>query len=438
MSFATAGSHRPPARIYYGYAIVAAGFVVQGTVMGAFFTYGVFFDALYAEFGWSRAVLSGAASTANLVMGAGAFLFGALTDRLGPRRIITVAGFAIAAGYLFMSRIQLPWQLYATYALLVGIAFAAHDVVTLSTVARWFHNRRGRMSGLVKVGTGVGQVIGPPAAALLIAGFGWRSAYLWIAAVAGPLVLLAGQFMRRSPDSGDSRGPAAPAAPDSEQDDPGEPTPDQDASQAAPAYSAHAHPEDSSRARELMRRPAFRLMGLAQLSLFFSVFTVIVHVVPYATDLGISREIASGVLSVIGGLSIAGRLAVGALADRIGARRSMLLCAGILASALAFLQFAGSVYTLYLFAVIYGFAHGGVFTGMSPMVADYFGLRVHGLLYGAIVFVGTVAAALGPPIAGGAFDLLGTYRPVFVLLVVLALVAVIALLRLRKHAPAHR
>ena len=387
-------------RRYYGYVIVAAGFVIQGTIVGAIFTYSVFFDALQVEFGWSRAVISGASSLTSLVMGFGAMMFGRLSDKIGPRRILSVAGISITAGYFLMSRISSPWQLYVAYALFVGAGFGTHDVVTLSAVARWFGRRRGQMSAFVKAGTGTGQVIGPPAAAALIALFGWRSAYLWIAAATGPLVILAAQLMRRDPS------------------DLGTPHYDRPADEEALGGVPPA------RARDLMRMAPFRRICIAQLAVFFCMPLIIVHLVPYATDLGIPRALAAGVLSVVGGVSIAGRLVFGGLVDKIGGRRTLICCYGILLIAFILLQFASTAAMLYVFAVVYGFAHGGIFTTVSPLMAEIFGTRSHGLLYGTSVFVGTLSGAAGPTVAGAVFDLVGSYRPVFLLLIGLVLIAI--------------
>ena len=83
-----------------------------------------------------------------------------------------------------------PWQLYLFYGGLVGIGLSTHDVITLSTVARWFDNRRGTMTGLVKVGTGAGQFLMPLVAAALIATYGWRNAYVMIGSVSLILLVL--------------------------------------------------------------------------------------------------------------------------------------------------------------------------------------------------------------------------------------------------------
>ena len=139
-------------KYFYGYNIVAAGFIIQAVCYGMMFTYGVFFKEFQAEFGWSRAAISGASSLSNFMGGAVGILAGRLNDKIGPRALIVASSISFGLGYLLMSRMQAPWQLYVLYGVLVSVGFGTHDVITLSTVARWFLRSRGIMSGIVKVG----------------------------------------------------------------------------------------------------------------------------------------------------------------------------------------------------------------------------------------------------------------------------------------------
>ena len=109
------------ARYFYGYNIVAAGFTIQAISIGALFAYGVFFKEFQAEFGWSRATISGASALYFLLGGAVGILFGRLSDRISPRVLILCASILSGLGYMVMSRMQAPWQLYVLYGGLVSI-----------------------------------------------------------------------------------------------------------------------------------------------------------------------------------------------------------------------------------------------------------------------------------------------------------------------------
>jgi len=386
-------------RYFYGYNIVAAGFITQAVVIGAMFTYGVFFKELEVAFGWSRTLLSGASSVAFLCMGIGGVIAGSLNDRFGPRSILTFSSISLGLGYILMSQMGAHWQLYLLYGLLVGIGFATHDVITLSTVARWFVRRRGMMTGLVKVGTGGGQLVVPLLAAALIARIGWRPAYLVIGILSLATLIAVALMMRRDP-----RGMGL--------------QPDGDPPQAP--LEGQPVPVSSLTLSAAARTLTFWSLCIAEFMIFGCLLTTIVHIVPHARDLGLQPTTAAGVLSTIGGVSMLGRIVMGTANDRIGGKRSLVLSLTLLIISLVWLQVSASAWMLFVFAVLYGFAHGGLFTVMSPTVAEFFGTASHGLIFGMVLFSGTLGGSLGPLIAGYIFDLSGAYRVAFITLTVMA------------------
>jgi MFS family permease len=397
-------------RYFYGYNIVITSFLIQAVCIAGMFTYGVFFEEFQREFGWSRALISGAASAAFFVMGAGAVIAGTLNDRIGPRIILTVSGVSLGLGYLLMSRINMPWQLYLIYGLFAGIGFSTHDVIILSTIARWFVRYRGMMSGIVKVGTGIGQFSGPLIAAVLISGFGWRNAYLMIGAgVLACLVALA-QFMKRDPWK-------MGLLPDGNKQNTGSDTPPSE--------------DDGVSLRAALGSMQFWGICFAEFAAFFCLLTIPVHIVPHAMDQGFKPAMAAFVLSTVGGASIVGRLAMGAANDKIGGKHALMICFLILIISFILLQFTSSPCMMFLFAFIYGFAHGGFFTVMSPTIAEFFGMGSHGQLFGTVLFFGTIGGAIGPILTGYIFDMTGAYRMAFIVLTVFALVGSIPIMFLR-------
>lgn len=406
-------------RHFYGYNIVATSFLIQAVCIGAMFTYGVFFKEFQLEFGWPRALISGASSMAFFVMGAGAIIAGTLNDRIGPRIILTVSGIFTGLGYLLLSQMNMPWQLYLLYGLFVGIGFSTHDVITLSTIARWFVKYRGMMSGIVKVGTGVGQFSVPLIASVLISAFGWRNAYLIIGGIVLVVLVALAQFMKRDPR-------IIGLLPDGERQD-----------TDGNAYPAR---DNGLSLRAAVRNWQFLGICLSEFAAFTCIFTVLVHIVPHAMDLGLEPAMAASVLSTIGGVSILGRLVMGAVNDKIGGRPSLMACFIILIGSLILLLFTTDPWMLFLFALIYGFAHGGIFTVMSPMIAEFFGMRSHGQLFGAVLFIGTLGATIGPMLAGHIFDITGEYRMAFTALAACAAVGILPITCLRpikKGLPAN-
>ncbi len=186
-------------RIFYGYIVATSSFFIQMLITGSYITYGIFFNSFVAEFAWSRAVISGAASLFFFMFGLLGILAGRLNDKIGPRVIMTSCGIFLGLGYMLMSQIQSIWQLYLFYGLIVAMGFSAVDVSTLSTIARWFVRKRGIMSGIIKVGAGVGMLLMPLVINWLISSYNWRTSYIVMGFVMLIFVILASQFLKRDP-----------------------------------------------------------------------------------------------------------------------------------------------------------------------------------------------------------------------------------------------
>jgi MFS family permease len=161
--------------------------------------------------------------------------------------------------------------------------------------------------------------------------------------------------------------------------------------------------------QEALRTRQFWTMCAAMLAIEYCLLTVMVHIVPYAQEMNVSPTRAAGMLSTIGGVSMVGRFVSGLAIDRIGSKRVMNFCFILLIAVLLWLQIATELWMLYFFAVVYGLAHGGFFTSFSPLVAEFFGIKSHGVLFGITMFCGTFGGALGPVVAGYVFDVTGRY-----------------------------
>lgn len=324
-------------RVFYGWFIVIAGFCIQMVSWGILTAFGVFFNPLLGEFGWARATLSGAHSVAILVLGFTGIIVGRLGDRFGPRMVMVGCGVLFGLGYLLMSQINAVWQLYLFYGVVVGIGVSGSDVLLLSTVARWFVKKRGMTSGIVKVGTGVGMLIMPVAANWLISANGWRNSYIILGSVALVLIVLMALFLRRDP----SQKGLVPYG-----------------EEKASTGSLNSVDKGHSLREAIATRP-FWMLCIVFLLIFFCAQAILVHIAPHALELGISATGAASVLATIGGTSIAGRFIMGSAGDRVGIKLTTVICLAILAVALFWLQLAGELWMLYLFALMYGFAHGG-------------------------------------------------------------------------------
>jgi len=338
-----------------------------------------------------------------LVWGAISIILGNLNDRYGPRIIMTVCGCFLGAGYFLMSQVDTLWQLYIIYGIVIGIGVSATDVVVLSTVARWFTKKLGMMTGIVKVGTGLGMFIMPLAANGLISSHGWRNSYMVLGIIGIFFIVSVSQLLRKEPGNIQQRPGIAK----------------RDTPSNIHISQSGLSPHDAT------RTPRLWLTSIMYLTIWFSVNIVLVHLAPHAMDIGISSTKAAGLLSSIGAISIAGRLIIGFSSDRIGCRKAMITCCTIFIISFSVLLMAKEFWMLILFAVIYGFAHGGFATIISPLVGELFGLRSHGAILGIIIFFGTIGGATGPVFAGFLFDTTGSYQSSFFICIVMAVIGLI-------------
>ena len=385
------------------YPVVFGACLTQFTIVGLMFSFGLFFDVFEEEFGWSRTILSGSTSLAFLIMGLLAYFVGRLSDRYGPTVVLGTTGLLYGVGYALISIVGEPWQLVALFGICIGLGLSTHDVVTLSTIARWFAGRRGMMTGVVKVGTATGQMVLPLLAALLMAVVGWRYAALALG-YAGAAFLLIAAFSMRSP----------------------------------PKSRSCARPADSQdpEAANIRRSRAFWTLCAAQFLFFPSLVTVPLHIAVHGIDLGMTRTTAAILLTLIGGASIVGRLTVGTFVDRIGGRNAYILSLVPLVAGLLALLVVETHGPLFAAVAVYGFAHGGLFTVVSPTVAELFGTRAHGAIFGGIVFFGTLGAAFGPVLAGRIFDVTGSYEYAFTGLAVMGVIGLALVISLPRRAQA--
>lgn len=384
------------------YWVVFGASLTQFTIIGLFVSSGIYFNSFEEEFGWSRSVLSAATSLSVVMMGVLAIVGGRLSDRIGPRPVLAVTGVSFGIGYMLLSQVSEAWQLFVIFGLFFGLGFGTHDVVTLSTVARWFQARRGIMTAVVKVGTAIGQVCVPPIVAALVLGLGWRSAVLVLGIAATGLLLIAAMTMKSPPEPKTPEG--SPVA---------------------------AQGVEFAQAR---RTRAFWTLCAVQFLSFPTLMTVPLHLPAHGEDLGMTINMAALLISIFGASSIAGRLIIGGAIDRIAGRAAYLICLASLIGALALMAVVTTHITLFVIVCLYGFGHGALFVVVSPTVAEYFGMRAHGAIFGVVVFCGTTGGAVGPILAGVLFDRTGSYTLAFLSLMAMAALAFVLVLSLPRSS----
>jgi OFA family oxalate/formate antiporter-like MFS transporter len=404
-------------KFFYGWIVVACAFTILCVAYGIQFSFGVFMPYISADTGWDRASLSLPYSCYVFVYSALGIVSGRLTDRLGPRAVLIAGGCLLGGGIMLMSRVHAHWQLYIVLGFVAASGMSAAYVPCNATVVRWFARQRGLALSITSSGASFGMFIFPPLATALIMAYGWRGAYLILGLLALCLIVACAAFVARDPEKMGLHPDGLP---------PFDPPP----SHAAIDISL---PPDWTLA-EAKRTTAFWLIVAIFTLTWLVVFMPMVHIVPFAVDLGISRFRAAMTISVIGFAGFAGRLAIGTLSDRFGRAFTLGVC--LLLQALAFAGFtlSAGLWLLYSSAVLFGFSYGGVTALFPALVGDFFGPMSVGSIVGFIFALAGAPAAFGPLIAGYIYDATRSYSAAFELSAALNLGALLLVFMLKKPA----
>jgi len=389
---------------YYGYIIVLATFIIAVVVEGMLFSFGVFFKPLLTEFSWTRAMTAGAFSLFTVLHIPIVIAAGVLTDKFGPRQVLTACGFFLGLGYLLTSQTNTIWQLYLFYGVVASIGMGLYWIPIISVLPRWFVQRRALMVGVVASGIGVGQLIYPPVANWLISAYDWRLSFLIIGGTTMGIIMIAAQFLKR---------------------DPGQmglsPYGESEATQEYPVVENRGFS-----VREAIRTKQFWIFGVIYLSWTFCLSTVLVHIVIHTIGLGMSSATAANILAIIGVTGIIGRLAFSRLADMIGIKPVLIASFLLMSVDFLWLVIAGEIWMVYLFAVIFGISYGAFEVLQSPTIAQLFGLSSLGTILGVVHIFASIGLGLGPVIAGYIFDISGSYYTAFLICTAMASVCTIS------------
>ncbi|MFC2016593.1 MFS transporter [Chloroflexota bacterium] len=390
--------------VHYGWVIAIAGAGIQSAHALSVYTFGVFLRPLTMEFGWERGALSVAASLAGVEMGFLAIITGKLSDKYGPRVLVTFGGVMLGTAFLLMTQINSLWQVYLFWGLCIGIAASCSIVPILSTIPRWFIRKRGVAISIIATGFGLGAMISPLLAQLLISSYGWKQSFMILGIVAWIIIIPLAQLMRQNPRQMGLR-------PYGE----GEDTIDKETEDSAEGLTF----------AEALKTAHFWIFGAIQFFWFFCLQTIVVHITPHAIDLGIPEIAAASILSVIAGSSVIARFSMGFISDKLGSRLALSLCLILSTLALLWLLFASEIWAFYLFAITFGLAYGGFIPLLTVLPSELFGVRSLGVILGAFMLYSHIGSAGGAPLAGFIFDTSGNYRLALIICVIFCTITAI-------------
>lgn len=395
--------HSP--RIFYGWAIVAAGGLVQAYTSAVFWRgFQAFFDPIVETFGWSRGATAAAVSLQRTEGGMISPFVGRLIDRYGPRWVMLVGVVITGASFILMSRVTSLWHFYAAMALLtLGMSLGTF-IVLVTTVGNWFIRRRARALAVLMSCTAIGG-FALPLLVSSIDSFGWRDVLFAVGVGFWIVGFPAAFVMRQRPEQ-------YGLAPDG--DHPGE----------ADAERPRLLHEPRMGVREVLRTRFFWQFSLASSLGQLVSSTNLLHL-SALKDFGVSPGFAAVAVGSIAIGDFIGRISTGFIGDRFDKRWVLagayfFMVVGTLSLGLVNLGLSGgslgSTVPITVFVIGCGMGFGISIPLRFAMLADYVGRRSFGSILGIASTAGAVLGAVGPVFVGLTFDLTGGYRPAFLIL----------------------
>lgn len=414
-------------RLYYGWIIVGLGFVVLAFQVVYRFSFAVFQVPFIQEFGWSRGALGGAFSLSLLTYAVTSPYVGSLLERKGPRAIMPLGCLLVALASLGGYFINALWQVYILIGCVGGLGLALNGFATNTAIMpRWFVQKRGRATGIVLSGIGIGILVLVPMIERMIAIWGWRLAYAGYGVIV-LLVITPGSYfiLRDRPEDVGQERDGLPVRPK-----------EQSGPEAAPSNEPAI--DKSVRSVFLTLKGDYRFWSMMFLyfAIGFNNNTIMSQLHLYFVDIGFTTAAAALVLGAVGFLRTAGSVSGGWLGDMIGRGKGAALSALAVMAGLILLllipAMGGGLIPTYAFALIYGIGIGGMSACGSALGGDIFEGPTYGVIVGFTEICYGLGGVVGPPLAGFFFDYTKSYTVPFLLIIVFIAFSIIASLTLQK------
>jgi len=398
----------PFKRVYYGWAIVIATFVVsfgQVPVFGP--VLGVFILPMQQELGWSRATLSLGFTIGSITGTITTFIIGSLLDRYGARIIVVSTGIVITGAMLGLAMMDQPWQFWVLFGMGRGAALAGIQVGTSVAIANWFIRKRGRAIAIKGMGLRIGQATFPLIIFAIMAASTWRNAYLALAGLTFVCIVLpSALYIRRRPEDMGLHpdGMAPEAVP-----------PDGTSGTSKPTRGRQQGYEETWTVAEARKTRALWFLILFLLLAPFALGSINLHMVANFQDKGIPAGLAVSVLSIFAAVSSVTVLPWGFLLERVHVRYAAMLMCVFQGVACVIIIVARTFPMAVVFGLVYGIGQAGWAVILNLIIADYFGRRHAGAIRG-FTSPFRLLGPFGPVFTGYVRDITGSYTLAFQIL----------------------
>jgi sugar phosphate permease len=412
-------------KIYYGWVVVWVVFAALLVSAGVRAAPTVLINPLESELGWGRAAISAAISIGLLLYGLSGPPAGWLMDRFGPKPLTLFGLGLIGLSTLMGAAITQLWQLNLFWGVLSGLGTGVVAPVLGATVAnRWFVERRGLVLGIFGAAASAGQLVTVPALMWIVVEIGWRAGTVVLGAIVLLMLIPVLLLMRDDPSSVGLR-PYGELYESTAEESP-----------APEPSTAVAQPPGPGGSPLLgaLRSPVFWLLSGSFFICGASSNGIIgVHFVPHSMDHGIPEVTAASVLAIMGAMNFVGTLASGWLTDRYDPRKLLAIYYSLRGLSLLLLPFVTEFAGLTVFAVFFGLDYIATVPPTVALVADRFGRANVGAIFGWVFFGHQIGAALASYLGGVVRISLGDYTAAFLGAGVLAILASLMVLVIRRE-----
>ena len=379
---------------HYAWVVVGIAVLLQVTTNAISQAFSVLIPVILDKFEWSLTAISLAYVFRSIVGAVLSPAAGWIGDRYGARRSLIMATACYIIGLLLLSTITEVWQLYLYYSVVLGVSQAMFRVNIPTTVAAWFRKRLGIAVGVQQAAGGMGASVMAPALAFLLSNVDWQTAFWILPAIGGVItVTLVLLFPGEPADKGKSPYGASD----------NDPPPVVNTDSTVTKLRSKVFLQHARRTRAFWNLIAIHHLGCVGHSI------IMVWAVTYAVSQGVSLASASWIVSLYSFASIASRLAVPILADRMGAKWVMALAYAIQGVTVAMLFWTASPWQFYIFSVLFGLGLGGEMSAFLVINRQYYGMGPVRTIFGFQSMGSGLGMALGGLLGGVVFDMFGSY-----------------------------
>lgn len=412
-------------KLYYGWYIAAIAFLANFMSVGTgFYAFNAFMEPLCQLRHWSRTDLNMAMVIGTLFGFMGQFVYGTLVIRIGVRPLMMAGAMAGGTAFIFMARVEQLWQFYLFYTLLFIGNGAYGGIVAATSVNNWFVRKRGKALGLATAGISFSGAVVPLLAMFFILKEGITAAALYLGLAVMLVSPLAWRVIREWPEDIGLLPDGLPA-----------PAPD-DQSPPVGARSRSRPARGLWTPGALVRIGAFWKIGFAFAMLMTGTVGVMSQLKPRFSDIGFNDIHAMLLMAGTALVGAYGKYQWGALCDRFKPINVSVALALANACGLSLALFHGSMITVFLFIVIFGFTMGGILATIPVMVAYLFG-REHFASVLRYISLFLILQLSGYLVAGRSYDLTGSYDTAYLVFIALDIAAAALLATVRRPRPPH-